>query len=206
MRILVPFDARDPKSRLDPLLDRPERVAFADAMLEDVLDVLSGAGHDPEVHATGPVDCGAPTTLDERELTPTVNSVLEATDDPVAVLMADLALLTEEALARLFEPTAEVVLAPGLGGGTNAIRCRHPAFRVDYHGTSYRDHLERARSCGASVATVDSFRLSCDIDRPEDLTEVLLHTDGAARAWLRDAGFELHLRNDRPTVTRPSSR
>jgi 2-phospho-L-lactate guanylyltransferase len=105
--------------------------------------------------------------------------------------MADLALATPDALARLFEPDADVVLAPGLGGGTNAFVARHPSFRVDYHGASIRDHREAARDLDATVATVDSFRLAADVDEPADLAEVLLHGAGRSAAWLREAGFEL---------------
>jgi 2-phospho-L-lactate guanylyltransferase len=81
-----------------------------------------------------------------------------------------------------------VVLAPGLGGGTNALVARDPAFEVDYHGASVRDHRRIARKAGLSTATVDSFRLAVDIDEPADLAEVLLHGDGAATAWLRNRG------------------
>jgi 2-phospho-L-lactate guanylyltransferase len=106
--------------------------------------------------------------------------------------MADLALATPESVDRLFAPDADVTLVPGRGGGTNALVAREPAFRVDYHGASYRDHRRIAESAGVSVATVDSFRLSTDVDEPADLVEVLLHApDGAAGSWLGDRGFEV---------------
>ena len=114
-----------------------------------------------------------------------------ADDGPVAVVMADLALVTPAALEGLFEPATEVVLAPGRGGGTNALVARHPDFFVDYHGASFRDHREIAREAGADLAVVDSFRLATDIDEPADLVEVLLHGEGSAHDWLDAAGFEL---------------
>jgi len=221
MWLLVPFDARDPKSRLAGVLDPAERHAFAECLLRDVLETLADAGHEPDVLATAPIECPTPGSVrvDERPLTPAVNAVLEETfaetaggDDStehdrtgptaVAVVMADLALLTTEALDRLFVPDADVVIAPGLGGGTNALVVRHPGFRVDYHGVSYRDHLERARACGATVATVDSFRLACDVDDPSDLLEVALHSDGRAAEWLRDAGFEPDDSGGTPSIRR----
>jgi 2-phospho-L-lactate guanylyltransferase len=116
--------------------------------------------------------------------------------------MADLALATPAALDSLFAPDADVVLAPGRGGGTNALVVRHPAFRVDYHGASIRDHRAIAADVGAETATVDSFRLATDVDEPADLVEVLLHTDGRAAAWLRDAGFSVVANDGRTTVTR----
>jgi 2-phospho-L-lactate guanylyltransferase len=191
MRVVVPFDARDPKTRLAPALGADERAAFAEAMLRDVLGTVRAAGHTAEVLSTGLVDVDAPVTVDEQPLTPAVNAVLAAHDGPIAVVMADLPLATADALSRLSSADADLVLAPGLGGGTNAFLAREPAFRVDYHGGSYRKHRERAASAGATVATVDSFRLALDVDEPGDLTEVLLHGSGHAEAWLREAGFEL---------------
>lgn len=123
---------------------------------------------------------------------------------PVAIVMADLALATPAALERLFDPGADIVVAPGRGGGTNALVVRHPDFRVDYHGASYRDHRENAAAVGASVAVVDSFRLASDVDEPPDLAEVLLHApaDGESRAWLRNEGFDLEIHDGRVGVDR----
>jgi 2-phospho-L-lactate guanylyltransferase len=202
MDVLVPFDGRDPKTRLADVLDADERRTLARTMLGDVLDAVDAAGHDPRVLATAPVDCAAPVTVDDRPLTPAVDDVLAGSDRPLAVVMADLALATPEALDRLVAPDADVVLAPGLGGGTNALVTRHPEFRVDYHGVSYRDHRGAARDVGASVATVDSFRLAVDVDDPTDLPEVLLHGRGDTADHLRQLGLELAATDGRVTVTR----
>ena len=219
MRVVVPFSAERPKTRLSSVLDADERRAFARAMLRDVLDALASTGHDPTVVATAPVDCDAPVEVDERSLTEAVNDRLPggagddaAADagaaaeddrpDPVAVVMADLALATPAALERLFAPDADVVLAPGRGGGTNALVVRDPGFHVDYHGASIRDHRAIAREVGASTATVDSFRLATDVDEPGDLVEVLLHADGRAAAWLREAGFAVTATDGRVEATR----
>lgn len=204
MRVVVPFSTEQPKTRLDPVLDTGERISFARAMLDDVLDALGSLDHDPRVVATAQVDCDVPVTVDDRPLTDAVNDTLptDSDDDPVAVVMADLALATPDALARLFEPDDDVVLAPGRGGGTNALVARHPDFRVDYHGASIRDHRAIARDAGLDLAEVDSFRLSTDVDEPEDLVEVLLHSDGRSASWLRDAGFTVTTTDGRVGVTR----
>jgi 2-phospho-L-lactate guanylyltransferase len=202
MRVFVPFDASDPQTRLSPVLDRDEREAFAAAMLADVLGAIRAAGHEPTVLATDPVERSCAVRVDERPLTTAVNAVLDDADEPIAVVMADLALATAESVSTLLDSPEEVVLAPGLGGGTNALVARHPDFRVDYHGGSYRKHCERARECGASLATVDSFRLAVDVDEPGDLPEVLLHGEGTAKQWLRDAGFRLDTTDGRCVATR----
>ncbi len=201
MRVVVPFAAEQPKTRLDSFLTLSERRAFARAMLLDVLAAIRESGHDPELLATAPVESDAPTTVDERPLTVAVNAIVETTS-PVAVVMADLPLATSAALSELFASDADVVLAPGRGGGTNALVACHPDFRVDYHGTSYCDHRERARRIGASVETVDSLRLGTDIDERADLVEVLVHGDGRARAWLDRAGVRLSHGAGRVGVTR----
>lgn len=203
MQVLVPFDARHPKSRLAGVLDDDERQAFARAMLADVLDALDRAGYPATVLSTAPVDCGAPVVVDDRPLTTAVNDALDERSLPVGVVMADLALATPDALDSLFETAGDIVIAPGLGGGTNALAVRHPEFRVDYHGTSVRDHRDAAAAVGAALGVVDSYRLGVDIDDPTDLVEVLLHSDRAATEWLVDAGFRVETKDGRATITRP---
>ena len=237
MDVIVPFAVDDPKSRLEPVLAPDERREFARAMLADVLDAVVTAGGSPHVLATAPFNPTAdrsgsldpPVVVDDRPLTDAVNAALErhghaaagptaeprtasSSRDGVAVVMADLALATPGALARLFEPDrdgdrsdeppADVTIAPGRGGGTNALVVRQPAFRVDYHGASYLDHRRVAERLDATARVVDSYRLAVDVDEPADLAEVLLHGSGAAEAWLRDAGFTLDTADGRVTATR----
>ncbi|PCR89953.1 2-phospho-L-lactate guanylyltransferase [Natrinema ejinorense] len=223
MRVVVPFAAETPKTRLESVLTSAERSAVARAMLADVLCAVVGAGHEPMVVSTAPLDLetlelpgevltSASVTLDERSLTDAVNARLPGGEgetaadgiDPVAVVMADLALATPDALEALLATSADVAIAPGRGGGTNALVVRHPDFVVDYHGTSYLDHREIALEVGATLETVDSFRLATDIDEPADLVEVLVHGREGARAptCLREFGFELADRDGRVDVSR----
>jgi 2-phospho-L-lactate guanylyltransferase len=202
MRIFVPFDARNPKTRLASLLDAEERHEFARAMLEDVLAAVGEAGHEPVVLATEPIDVDVPVTVDDRPLTEAVDDALSRADRPVAVVMADLPLVRGSTVDRLFESAGDVVLAPGLGGGTNAILLRTGGFGVDFHGASIRDHRAAARQAGVEPATLDSFRLALDVDEPADLAEVLLHGEGQATDWLRAAGITLAVDDGRVQPTR----
>jgi len=199
MEVLVPYRAEDPKTRLEPVLDAGEREALAAHMLADVLDALAPTAADPTVLATAcparpPAAPGSPTDevpvlVDERPLTAAVNARLREradADSPVGVVMADLALATPAALERLFAAGGDVILVPGRGGGTNALVNRHPGFRVDYHGASFRDHRRACEAAGAETAVVDSFRLSTDVDEPADLVEVVLHGEGLAADWLAE--------------------
>lgn len=200
MEVVVPFSPTDPKTRLSGVLSPAERSEFAGVMLEDVLDALSRTRGVPEpsVLSTDSLadDVGVDVVVDERPLTPAVNDVLASSTEPVAVVMADLALATPTALGGLFASDADVVLAPGRRVGTNALVARHPEFRVDYHGASFVDHREAAAQVGATLSVVDSHRLATDVDEPGDLAEVLAHGAGAAADWLRDRGFALAERAD----------
>ena len=199
MDVLVPFAAEEPKTRLAEVLEPDERAAFARELLLDVCDAILEADGDPTVLSTAPVECPYPVVVDDRPLTEAVNAHLDA---PMAVVMADLALATPAALRRLFGVDAEVALAPGLGGGTNAFVTRHPGFAVDYHDASIRDHRRIAREVGADVESVDSFRLAVDVDEPDDLVEVLLHGGGRALSWLEDAGFAVESTDGRVVAGR----
>ncbi|MBP1987829.1 2-phospho-L-lactate guanylyltransferase [Halolamina salifodinae] len=204
MHVVVPFSADRPKTRLADELSAAERRDFSEAMLSDVLDALDGVDRalDVTVLATGPVDTAGDATveIDDRPLTTAVNDRLDTA--PTAVVMADLALATPEPLADLLDSEADLAIAAGLGGGTNAFLARDTAFRVDYHGASYRDHLEIAGEEDLSVREVDSRLLAVDIDEPADLAELLLHGEGAATDWLVDAGFELDVGGGRVEVVR----
>ena len=200
MDVLVPFAADEPKTRLAPALGPDERAEFARAMLLDVCDALEATGREPTVLATASIEVPHPVAVDERPLTEAVDAHV---DPPTAVVMADLVLATPAALERLFDADGDVVLAPGLGGGTNAIVVRHDEFAFDYHGVSVRDHRRRAAAVDADVGTVDSFRLAVDIDETGDLVELLLHGEGRARRWLVEAGFELVTTEGRVTARRP---
>lgn len=206
MRVIVPFDGETPKTRLGPVLDQRERRQFARAMLNDVLRAVRGAGGTPLVLAPAPFDL--PQTrvcVDDRRLSTAVNAQLQSGPMETAVVMADLPLVTPQALERLFDAPGDVVLAYGTGGGTNALVSRHPGFRVDYHDGSYHDHLANAGDIDATVSEVDSYGLAHDIDEPGDLSDLLVRGDGTAAAWLRHHGFTVDETSDRATLQRPDA-
>ncbi|QLG50928.1 2-phospho-L-lactate guanylyltransferase [Natrinema halophilum] len=232
MRVVVPYAAKSPKTRLEPVLTAAERSVFSRAMLADVLRTIVEAGHEPAVVTTAPLDLAdlelpgevatsTSVVVDDRSLTAAVNARLptdERSDaggsedgngdsNAVAVVMADLALASSSALEALFAAAADVAISPGRAGGTNALVVRHPAFRVDYHGASYLDHRVIASEVGASLETIDSFRLATDVDEPVDLVEVLVHGRETDRAptCLREFGFELDVRDGRVAVSREES-
>lgn len=203
MRAVIPFDTRDPKTRLSPVLDPDERASFAQAMLADVLAALEPTDLDPELVATGESDfyVPVPVTVDDRPLDAVVDDAIDA-GTPLAVVMADLPLIGPAHVNKLRSTPGDVVFAPGRGGGTNAMVVRDDAFTVDYHGISIQDHRNIAHEASLTVGEVDSFRLATDIDDPADLVEVLVHGSGRAANWLREAGFEVAVVDGDPRVTR----
>jgi 2-phospho-L-lactate guanylyltransferase len=204
MDVLVPFAVCEPKTRLADILSPEERLAFAREMLRDVCTAIEAAGESPTVLSTAPIDCEWSVAVDDRPLTTAVNARLDPRPR-TAVVMADLALVTPAALSRLFDADGGVVIAPGLGGGTNALAVRDPDFYTDYHGASVADHRRIADDLGIESTTVDSFRLAVDIDEPDDLAELLLHGGGRAAEWLESAGVEIATAEGRVTVRRSSA-
>ncbi|MFP9191953.1 2-phospho-L-lactate guanylyltransferase [Natronosalvus vescus] len=208
MHVVVPFAGETPKSRLAPALESTERREFARAMLADVCTAIQETGREPTILSTEPLSASVlesiPGTVevDDQSLSVAVNAILESTDGPVAVVMADLPLVTPAVLKRLFDAVGDVIVAPGRGGGTNALVVRHPEFRTDYHGASYLDHQKIAREVGATLETIDSFRLSTDIDEPDDLVEVWLHGGERSRTALEQFGFGLETTAGRVRLVR----
>jgi len=145
------------------------------------------------------VDC--PVSVDERSLSRAVNEQLQAASSAVAVVMADLPLVTDAALERLCTREG-MSCSRAAGGRTNALVSRTTDFEVDYHDNSYLAHRSTAHEIGAALAEIDSYRLATDIDEPDDLAELLLHGEGHATQWLRDQGFRLASGTGRTTVRR----
>jgi 2-phospho-L-lactate guanylyltransferase len=200
IRIVVPFKLDNAKSRLAPVLNPEERRLLAFAMLRDVLDAVSGFGpvtvlSRPGLDAT---EAGPNIEILESELD--LNDALNAFiageasrgwPSDILIVMADLALLTQEEVAGIISRQGDVVLCPGRGGGTNMILIRSPQFRTCYRDLSFPRHLDYARQSALVAAVFESFRAGSDIDCPEDLVELLLHGRARARKTLELLGFAL---------------
>lgn len=132
MQVVVPFAAGEPKTRLAGTLSADERREFALVMLEDVLGTIRATGRCPRVLTTREIDIDAPLSIDTRPLTPAVNAVLSESAgseaDSTAIVMADLALATPDALERLFSATATSSSRRGVAGGRTRSSPVIPAF------------------------------------------------------------------------------
>lgn len=200
MQVVIPYSPVDPNTRLEPVLTSSERRAFAQVMLGDVLAAIEAAVGTPTILSPEPLKgVSAPVSVDARPLSAAVNAILEP---PMAVIMADLPLLTPTTVERALAEPGAVVIGPGRSGGTNLLVVRDDGFAVDFHGNSLADHRRLATEAGLTSTEIDSFRVSTDVDEPPDLVEVLLHGDGEAPAWLRAHGFDLRITEGRVALHR----
>ena len=198
IRIVIPFKANEAKSRLSSLLNPAERRLFAFAMLRDVLRAVSAQGRatilsKPEMRMDE-VGMDVEIVKSELELNDALNFLIsqEASQgwhSDILIVMADLALLREKEIKDILDCQGDVVLTPGRGGGTNIILIRNPKFRTCYHGLSFPKHMDYAQQSRLNVSVFESFRAGCDIDEPEDLAEVLLHSEGESKKALERMGF-----------------
>jgi 2-phospho-L-lactate guanylyltransferase len=200
MRAVIPFKKSNAKSRLRALLSEKEREGLAMAMLNDVAEALLGSGYFGvvDILSTSIIEVkGANIVLTRKGLNEALNEYLQKMsshkiNEPVLIIMADVPLVSTDNLRDIASSRADIVIAPGRMGGTNALFIRAPeSFRVDYYGASFLKHLEIARKNNLEISVFDSFNLSTDIDEVADLAEVLIHGKGHASQYLKKLGFSL---------------
>ncbi|NLV27284.1 MAG: 2-phospho-L-lactate guanylyltransferase [Methanomicrobiales archaeon] len=203
--VVIPYKPINPKTRLSCILTKEERQVFACMMLRDVVDAVKSAGCSPLILATAPLQLDdVPVEILEEGLNETINKFCAENDEPLAIVMADLALADRSSILSLLTSGGDLAIAPGRGGGTNAIYIRSAKqFQAQYYGMSYEKHLKYGIETGLMVKIIDSFRLYCDIDEQDDLIEVLIHNRGNSHRWLVEQGFEIEMKKSRIGVKRP---
>jgi 2-phospho-L-lactate guanylyltransferase len=200
MRAVIPFKKSNAKSRLGTMLSEKEREELAIAMLNDVAEALinSGCFEAVDILSTSIIEVvGANIVLTYKGLNEALNEYLQKMsshkiNEPVLIIMADVPLVSINNIRDIAASHADIVIAPGRNGGTNALFIREPSsFSVDYYGTSFLKHLEIGRKSNLKIEVFDSFNLSTDIDEVPDLTEILIHGKGHAQSYLKKLGFNL---------------
>jgi 2-phospho-L-lactate guanylyltransferase len=190
--ILVPVKHLErAKQRLSPLLSQAERLALAEAMLEDVLSALDACSHREHV-ALVSGDAQAHRLARQYGF-----GIIDDPDDPgetgaieiatraaigrgasfTLVLPADIPLITAAEVNAIFTaaPSEGSVLAPSASGrGTNAVLQRPPGlFPLRFGNDSFVPHLAAARATGKPIEVLRLARIGVDIDEPADLPELL---------------------------------
>ncbi|HXJ65444.1 MAG TPA: 2-phospho-L-lactate guanylyltransferase [Actinomycetota bacterium] len=175
------------KTRLAPVLSPLERAALSLALLEDVLDAaLDVPGW--EVWVVSPDEAvlevavrrGATPVMEHKP--PLAAAIRQAEEEAterantaLAVLPADLPLLTAEELSGALQTLGPVVASPAsTDGGTNLLLRRPPrAIPARFGPDSFRKHEQSAGSRGLPFSVVESPGLAFDLDLPEHIPTVL---------------------------------
>ncbi len=198
MRAVIPFKKQNCKTRLSSVLNLQEREQLAYTMLTDVVTTLNRCNVEVDILSTGVkrLDVHANVIYSDTSLNDVLNEYLSGMAShhkpppDILIVMSDVPLLTAEHITHINNRDEDLVIAPGKGGGTNVLYIRNPAsFYVDYYGTSFLDHIRIARKRNLTVYMYDSFYLSCDMDEPSDLIELLIHGTGSAAQLLKKWGF-----------------
>ncbi|MEX2422204.1 MAG: 2-phospho-L-lactate guanylyltransferase [Actinomycetota bacterium] len=192
------------KTRLAPALTDLERGALTLAMLEDVLDAtLSVPGWETWVVSPDEVALeiassrGArPVPEDKPPLASAIRQVeaLAETEgaSALAVLPADVPLVTAETLHEALRTLGAVVLARSADGAGTSLLLRRPprAIAARFGPDSFERHLALAAKRELPVSVVERRELSFDVDRPGDILTLL--ADGR-RGRTREVCLEMDL-------------
>jgi 2-phospho-L-lactate guanylyltransferase len=188
MRVLaVPVKSLErSKSRLAPLLSPAERAALTLIMLEDVLEACFDqetwevwlVSRDEAVLEVGAQRGARPVAEEGRSLLDAVRQVegqISGRSSELAVLLADLPLLTADALGQALAREEAIIAAPaGSDAGTNLLVRRPPrTIPARFGRDSFAKHRWAARRARAAFAEVSLPELGFDLDRPQDLARVL---------------------------------
>ena len=175
------------KTRLSPALTGLERGALTLSMLEDVLDAaLAVPGWETWVSSPDEVALEVAAGRGARPIPeakpPLANAIRQveakAKQDgatALAVLPADVPLVTADTLHEALRTLGAVVLARSADGSGTSLLLRRPprAIPARFGPVSFRRHLELAAERGLPVSVVERRELSFDVDRPDDILTLL---------------------------------
>ena len=192
------------KTRLAPALTDLERGALTLAMLEDVLDAaLSVPGWETWVVSPDEVALEIAAARGARpigeEKPPLANAIRqveslakEAGAGALAVLPADVPLVTAETLHDALRTLGAVVLARSADGAGTSLLLRRPprAIPARFGPDSFERHVALAAERELPVSVVQRRELSFDVDRPGDILTLLAE---GRRGRTRDVCIEMDL-------------
>jgi 2-phospho-L-lactate guanylyltransferase len=175
------------KTRLSPALTGLERGALTLAMLEDVLDAaLSVPGWETWVVSPDEVALEIAAGRGARPIAeakpPLANAIRqveakakEEGANALAILPADVPLVTVDTLHEALRTLGAVVLARSADGSGTSLLLRRPprAIPARFGPDSFRRHVELAQARGLPVSIVERRELSFDVDRPDDILTLL---------------------------------
>lgn len=188
--ILVPVkNLADAKQRLAEVLTPEERFVLAQAMCEDVLQVLARWQGRPAVAVVtrDSFACDLAHRFNFEVLADDNSGETTAIEMATAackargasstlVVPADIPLIDTAELQMIVEsaPPAGAVLVPDAAGrGTNAAwRAPSDLFPLRFGNDSFRPHLAAAKATGLPYVVLELPGIARDVDRPQDLHEL----------------------------------
>ena len=189
------------KQRLSEVLDQRARTALFRAMLEDVLEALSGAvslagivvvTRDPEAIALADrYDAECLIESENRGHTAAVEFAAKALAErgtgALLQVPGDIPRVTAEEIEAVIAahgPGPAVTIAPSRDHrGSNAVLCSPPdIFPFRFGNDSFHPHLAAARAIGIEPVVVELAGIGLDIDTPGDL-EAFLASASDSRAY-----------------------
>ena len=198
--VLLPVkDFKDSKQRLVSALDATARARLAQAMLRDVLSVLSRARAPQRVvvftAAEEVMEMARPFgfnivfegSVDGHSAA--VNQMVEelsATSSRILSIAADLPRLAPSEIDFAFNAASEpITFIPSRDWtGTNGVLFIPPArIAMEYGQGSFRRHLSKARAAGIRSDVMDLPGIAFDIDTPEDLQAFLADPHKDSETW-----------------------
>jgi 2-phospho-L-lactate/phosphoenolpyruvate guanylyltransferase len=193
------------KTRLSPTLTPLERENLLKAMLKDVIGVLKQKVSEVLVISSDEevlkyVDDMGVVSLKEEGSTDLNGALIQALrwcsglSDQVLIVPSDVPLIKVEHVDKIIKmgETADLVIAPAKGGGTNALLCPVENMEMKFGECSFFEHITVASSHNWQYAVFDSFYMSLDVNTAEDLGEIMLHgLDTATRCFLKSTGLEV---------------
>jgi 2-phospho-L-lactate/phosphoenolpyruvate guanylyltransferase len=193
------------KTRLSPTLTPLERENLLKAMLKDVIGVLKQMVGEVVVISSDEevlryVDDMGVVSLKEEGATDLNGALTQAIkwcsklSDQVLIVPSDVPLMKIEHVDKIIKmgETADLVIAPAKGGGTNALLCPVTDMEMKFGECSFFEHLKIASKQNWQYAVFDSFYMSLDVNTAEDLGEIMLHgLDTATRRFLKSTRLEV---------------
>ena len=193
------------KTRLSPTLTALERENLLKSMLKDVIGVLKQKVCEVVVISSDEdvleyVEGMGVVSLKEQGNTDLNGALMQAVawcskrSNQVLIVPSDVPLIRVEHVNKIIKmgETADLVIAPAKGGGTNALLCPVNGMEMKFGEYSFFEHLKEAESHNWPYAVFDSFYMSLDVNTAEDLGEIMLHgTDTETRNFLKLSGLEV---------------
>ena len=191
----------DVKQRLAGILGQSERTALFRAMLEDVLEALSGASSLAGIALVTRAEeaialaerYGAECLIEPENRGPTAAVAFAAralADRGAGALLqvpGDIPRVTSEEIESVMAahaPAPAVTIAPSRDfRGSNAVLCSPPdVFPFRFGDDSFYPHLAAARAIAIEPTVIERPGIGLDIDTPDDL-EAFLASPSGTRAY-----------------------